>query len=122
MAWGLLADAVLPLHFGFILFVCRGALLVRRRPWLIWPRLPVLAWGAWIEFSHGICPLTPLENHLRHLAGEAGYTGDFIGHYLLAAIYPEGLTPALQGLLGGLLLAGNATLYLALRRGREAHD
>lgn len=122
MPWGPLADLVLLAHLAFVLFATFGALLVRRRPWLAWLHLPALAWGAWIEFSRGQCPLTPLENRLRGLAGETPYPGDFIGHHLLAAIYPEGLTAGAQSVLGVLLLAFNAILYLSLRRAREAHD
>lgn len=119
--YALLADLILLAHLGFILFASFGALLVWRRPRLAWLHLPALAWGAWIEFSHGTCPLTPLENHFRRLAGEAGYAGDFIGHYLFMAIYPEGLTPAWQSQLGGLLLGLNAALYIALWGSRKAH-
>jgi hypothetical protein len=122
MAYGLLADLVLLAHLGFILFAAAGALLVWRWRRLLWPHLAAVAWAAWIEFSHGSCPLTPLENHYRRLAGEAGYTGDFIARYLLAAIYPDGLTPALQGWLGVLLLSLNAGLYAVLLKSRRAHD
>jgi len=122
MPWGPLADLVLLAHFAFILFTAFGALLVRHRPWVAWLHLPALAWGTWIELSHGLCPLTPLENRLRELAGEATYPGDFIGHHLLAMIYPQGLTSDAQTALGAFLLAFNAFLYLSLRRVRKAHD
>jgi hypothetical protein len=115
----LLADLVLLLHLAFILFVLAGAALVWRWPRLAWLHLPAVAWGAWIEISHGICPLTPLENHLRAQAGEAGYEGDFIGHYLLPLIYPDALTPGLQTLLGALALAVNAVFYAWLIRRRH---
>ncbi len=49
MIFGLLADAVLPLHLGFILFVVFGGFLVRRHPRLVWLHLPAAAWGALIE-------------------------------------------------------------------------
>ena len=112
MASALLADAVVLLHLGFILFALLGAALLPRWPRLAWLHAPALAWGAWIELSGGICPLTPLENRLRHAAGEQGYDGGFIAHYLLPLIYPAGLTRETQWVLAAVLLAVNALLYL----------
>jgi hypothetical protein len=119
--YALLADLVLLLHLAFILFVVAGGALVWRRPRLAWLHLPAVAWGVWIEVSHGICPLTPLENRFRALAGEAGYSGDFVGRYLLPLIYPGALTPTLQTLLGVLALLGNAALYAWLVRRRRQY-
>ena len=114
MPWAFLADAVLVLHALFIAWVALGALAVNRWPRLAVLHLPALAWGAWIEFSGGVCPLTPLEVAWRLRAGEAGYAGGFIEHYLAAAIYPEGLTRTHQWWIGGALLAINLALYLRL--------
>ena len=114
----ILADAVLILHLAFVLFVVLGAFLVLRRRKLIWVHLPVVIWGALIEFAGWICPLTPLENWLRARGGDRGYSGGFIDHYLGALIYPEGLTRELQWFLGALVLAINAAIYLRLWRGR----
>jgi len=111
MPYLLLADTILLLHLAFILFVVLGGLLVGRRPRLVWLHLPAVAWGAAVELSGGFCPLTPLENHFRALAGEAAYTGDFIGEYLLAAIYPAGLTREIQIGLGLSALALNLMIY-----------
>lgn len=111
MPFALAADAVLLFHLLFIAFAVAGGLLVARRRTVAWLHLPTAAWAAWIEFSGGICPLTPLENRLRALAGEAGYPGGFIEHYLLPLVYPPGLTPAVQWTLGGLVLAINLVVY-----------
>ena len=108
----LLADAVVAFHFCFILFAVFGALAVAWRWRLRWLHLPVLAWAAGIMALHGICPLTPLENHLRELAGQQGYDGGFIDHYLLPLIYPAGLTPGLQLAGAVLLVIFNGALYL----------
>ena len=113
-----LADAVLVLHLAFILFVVLGGLLVLWRRWLVWLHLPAVAWGILIEFAGWICPLTPLENWLRMQGGERGYSGGFINHYLASLIYPEGLTRELQWLLGALVLAINAIVYLRIWRSR----
>ncbi|HEV3486518.1 MAG TPA: DUF2784 domain-containing protein, partial [Vicinamibacterales bacterium] len=81
--YALAADAVLVLHFAFVLLVVVGALLVWKWPPLAWLHIPAAAWGVAIEFGGWICPLTPLENHLRRLAGDEPYGGDFVARYLL---------------------------------------
>jgi hypothetical protein len=111
MLAALAADGVVVLHFAFILFVVAGGLLVLRWPRLAWLHLPVVAWGAGIEFVGWICPLTPLENRLRRAAGEAGYAQGFIEHYLLPLIYPAGLTREIQIALGLFVLGVNALVY-----------
>jgi hypothetical protein len=107
----LLADAVLFLHLAFVLFVLFGGLLALKWRSAIWFHLPAAAWGAFIEFSGWICPLTPLENWLRRQGGETGYPGDFLSQYLLAILYPEALTPQIQIVLGTVVLAANLTIY-----------
>ena len=113
------ADAVLLLHAAFIVFVVLGALLVARWPAVAWLHLPAAAWGVWIEWSGGLCPLTPLEQRLRLAAGEQGYRGGFIEHYLTGAIYPEGLTREWQWALGAFVLLLNVGLYAAICAARR---
>ena len=114
MTYRVLADAVLVLHLAFIACVALGGFLVLRWPRLAWAHLPVVAWGAWISLSGNICPLTPLENRLRRLGGEAGYSGGFIEHYLTSLIYPATLTRGMQLGLGVLVIAINLAVYLRL--------
>jgi len=109
----LAANFILVFHLGFIAFAVFGGWLVLWRARCAWLHLPAWAWAIWIELSHGICPLTPLENHFRHQAGEAGYSGGFIEHYLLPVIYPPGLEPADQVSLAAVLLTMNLALYAA---------
>lgn len=111
---GLLADGVLVLHGLFIAWAAFGALAVWRWPRLLVLHLPALAWGVWIEISGGICPLTPLENSLRRAAGQSGYSGGFIDHYLGGLIYPAGLTREAQWAVAGVLLAINVVLYAVM--------
>jgi len=115
---GALADLVVVVHLAFVAFVVAGGFLTLRWPRLVWVHVPVFLWGAAISFGGWICPLTPLENRLRLAAGEEGYTGGFIDHYLLAALYPEGLTRGQQAVLGALVLAINGTAYTLLVRKR----
>jgi hypothetical protein len=119
MANRLAADAVLAAHLAFVLFVVFGGLLALRRPRVAWLHLPAVAWAALIEFSGWICPLTPLEVALRRGAGEAGYGGDFVEHYLMALIYPAGLTRELQVSIGAGVLLINLVVYFVLWRRRS---
>ncbi len=119
MLYRLLADTVLVVHALFVLFVAMGAVLLLWKPRLAWLHLPALAWGAGIMLVGGICPLTPLENSLRHSAGQQGYQGGFIEHYLLSALYPQGVTRSVQIGLGVLALAWNITLYAIVWRRRR---
>lgn len=122
MPYRLLAAAVLLLHLGFILFVAAGAALVLRRRRLLPVHLAAVAWGIGIEATGGACPLTALENRLLALAGTAGYGGDFVDHYLVALIYPAGLTRGMQWGLAGAVLGLNALLYVSILRERRRRE
>lgn len=118
------AQAVLLLHFAFVLFAVFGSALVWWRLRLVWLHLPALAWGVWIELTHGLCPLTTLENHLLRAAGETGYGGGFIEHHLMPLLYPPGLQAAQQVWLAVVLVAINLIGYglvIHRHRYRSAH-
>lgn len=120
MLYRALADVAVGLHFAFIVFVVFGAFAAlrwRRIPWL---HVPAALWGVAIELGGWICPLTPLENRLRQLAGSAGYEGSFLERYLLPIIYPADLTREIQVTLGLLVLAINAVAYAWIWRTRRA--
>jgi len=106
----ILADLIVALHFGFILFVSLGGLLVLKWPKLMWLHLPAAIWGASIEFAGWICPLTSLENRLRSASG-GQYASDFIEHYLMPIIYPAGLTREIQIGLGIAVIVLNLLIY-----------
>lgn len=111
MVYSILADVVVVMHLLFIIFVVAGGLLVLRWRYLVWLHIPAAMWGALIEFMGWICPLTPLENRFRRLAGESGYTGDFIEQYLIPLIYPGGLTREIQIMLGVGVIVVNVVIY-----------
>ncbi len=118
--YALLADAVVAAHLAFVVFVVAGGLLALRWPRAALAHLPCAAYGAAIEIGGWICPLTPLENRLRRLAGEAGYSGGFVEHYLLPVLYPEPLTRTGAAVLAALVVAVNAAVYvLVVRRLRR---
>lgn len=114
MAYKLLADMVVLIHFLFVLFSLLGALLVIRWRKIMWFHLPAAFWAAAVEFSGKICPLTPLENWLRSQGGGAAYSGDFIGQYLLWLLYPTGLTREVQIILGAIVVVINIGIYAGL--------
>ena len=99
------------MHLAFIAFVLGGGLLVLWRPRLAWFHLPAAAWGALIEIMGWTCPLTPLENYFLKLAGDISYQGDFIARYLWPIIYPAGLTPVIQNILGAIVIVLNCIIY-----------
>ncbi|MEJ2688495.1 MAG: DUF2784 domain-containing protein [Deltaproteobacteria bacterium] len=111
MLYRLLADFTIAFHFLFMLFVVFGGLLLFWRKFAIWLHLPAAGWGVFIELSGRICPLTPLENHFRNLAGMHGYQSGFIEHYLLQIVYPAGLTRNIQLLLATGVLFVNLLIY-----------
>ena len=110
----LAADFVVLLHFAFIIFVVFGGLAGWRRPILMWLHIPAAAWGAFIELSGRVCPLTPLENRLRIAAGEIGYSGGFIEQYLIPVVYPDDLTRWVQISLGVGGVVINVVVYWLL--------
>ncbi len=118
-----LADLILVAHLGFVVFVTVGALAVFFRPRLALLHVPCLAYGAALELIGWICPLTPLEQGLRLQAGQEGYTGGFIEHYVGGLLYP-GDWDARRVWLGLALVVFNVVAYslilVRIRRNRRA--
>lgn len=121
MSEALLADGVVLLHLAFVLFVVFGGLLVMRYFWVALAHVPAFLWGAYIEITGGLCPLTGVENRLRQKAGEGGYDAGFIEHYIYPVLYPPGLTRTTQFWLATIVLALNGVIYgwILLRRQRK---
>jgi hypothetical protein len=122
MSARLAADLLTVVHLAFILFVVAGGLAVLRWPRMVWLHLPAVAWGAWIELSGGICPLTPLENRWRAAAGDETWAGDFVGRYLMPVVYPQGLTRNAQLALGVGVLLLNLAIYGWIVRRRTRRE
>jgi hypothetical protein len=123
MLYSIAADALVILHLAFIVFVMLGGLLLLKWPRLIYLHLPAVIWGTLVELQGWLCPLTPLEQQFRMLAGESGYSGGFIQHYLLPLIYPAALTRELQTLFALCVITSNLVIYPVIyvkyRRGRQ---
>ena len=108
---GWLADIIVVIHFLFVIFVIFGSLLLLWSRKIVWFHLPAALWGALIEFTGWICPLTPLENRFRFQAGRDIYDKGFVENYILPVLYPQALTRNIQIVLGFLVIVINLTLY-----------
>jgi hypothetical protein len=122
MLYQFAADGVLLLHLAFILFVLLGAAITAWWRWMPIVHLPAAAWGIFVEITGRVCPLTYLENYLRIKAGQLGYAESFIEHYLLAIIYPAGLTRGIQFALAGAVVIVNVMIYGRLLYSRHMAD
>ena len=122
MLYRALADLVALIHLAFIVFVVLGGLLALRWRWVPWVHLPAAAWGAAVEFFGWLCPLTPLENLLRHSSGSVAYSDGFIEQYLLPIIYPADLTRGLQYSLGFVVVILNAAVYFFVWHQHRTHQ
>ena len=120
IACSIFADILVLLHLGFVLFVILGGLCVLKWKWVMWVHLPAAMWGALIEFTGWVCPLTPLENWFRTLGGGPGYTVSFTEQYILPLLYPTDLTRDIQLFLGVFVILVNLGIYaLVLYRDKK---
>jgi len=111
MAYRIAADLTLLAHFVFAAFAVFGGVLVAGDLRWAWLHIPVVIWSALVNLADWTCPLTPLENRLRALAGQSGYGGGFIQHYVGRAVYPRGMPRQMELIAGISVLAGNALVY-----------
>jgi hypothetical protein len=110
----ILADLVLGFHFAFIVFAVLGGFLVLWKPWMVWLHIPSVLWSGYVNLFGQVCPLTPLENRFRYVAGQAGYEGGFIEHYIARLVYPS-VMPERWGLISGFsVLIWNVFVYTLL--------
>jgi len=109
-----LAVATLSLHAVFVGLVVFGAVFALWRPWVLFLQVPAVLWGAYIELSGGLCPLTTLENRFRERAGMAGYEESCLEHHVFRVLYPEGLTRETQLGLAAVVMLVNVALYVWL--------
>jgi hypothetical protein len=121
MWYRLFADLIVLIHVAFVGFVLLGGLFALRWRLVVWVHLPAAVWGAIVELSGWICPLTPLENWLRAQASETRHNGDFIAYYLLPILYPDALTREIQTIMGIGVIVLNATIYWWLWRRQVFH-
>ncbi|MGQ4267550.1 DUF2784 domain-containing protein [Nocardiopsis changdeensis] len=122
MAYRIIGDAAMLLHFAFILYIALGGFLAWKWPRTLWAHLAVAAYGLAISVFAWTCPLTLVENWGRENAGRAGLAEEgFIDHYLTGVIYPAEALREAQAAVGALVVlswAGHAVLTARRRRAR----
>jgi hypothetical protein len=116
MIYKLAANGIALFHLTFILFVLFGGLLLLKWPSVAFLHVPAAVWGVLIELAGWYCPLTRWENLLLQRAGQAGYSGGFLAHYIFALIYPSGLTRGIEIALGLVVLGLNVGVYVRVFR------
>jgi hypothetical protein len=118
----ILGNLVLACHFVFVLFSVLGGFLVLWKRRIAWLHVPSVLWSSFVNLFSHVCPLTPLENRFRRLAGRAGYEGGFIEHYIAPLVYPGGMPRRMELIAGYSVLIWNAFVYALVvilqRRGR----
>lgn len=111
------AEAVVLLHFSWIIFVVFGAFFLwRTRRWK-YVHLVAVLYSVAIEIWGWICPLTYLEQWLWLKAGVESYEGSYVTYYLEKIIYlrvPQGL------LVSAVVVLLVVTVYLYFFRPRQA--
>lgn len=105
------ANLVLLTHFAFVLFAVFGGLLAALVRGWAWIHVPTVLWSSLINLAGLTCPLTPLENHFRRKAGQAGYQSGFVQHYVGPLVYPRGMPRRLELVAGFSVVAWNAVVY-----------
>jgi len=99
LPYQLLADTVLVVHFGVVLFVIGGLLALYVGNLLAWAwvnawpfrlihaaAIAVVVAESWLGIT---CPLTSLESWLRSQAGSRGYSGSFIEYWIQQLLFYE---------------------------------
>lgn len=99
LPWRLLADSVLVLHAGVVLFVVGGLVLIVAGQWLRWDwvnrlgfriaHLAAIGFVVLQAWLGAVCPLTTLENWLRVRAGQTGMGPGFIEYWLQRLLFYE---------------------------------
>ena len=117
----LFADTVLLLHFFFVIFAILGGLAVLYKRRVIWLHVPVVLWSSLVNLAGWTCPLTPLENFFHAAAGQAGYEGGFLEHYIEPLVYPSGMPRNFQLIAGVSILVWNLVVYVFLIYWQERH-
>jgi hypothetical protein len=116
VAYRSLADAVVVVHFAFVVFVAVGGLLAWRWPRVLWLHVPAVVWGVGIVTVGYECPLTPLERYLRRLGGEDPPDTGFIDRYVEDVVYPDEYTPVLRSVAVVLVAVGWTGVLVRRRR------
>ena len=114
MGYRLAADTMVTAHLLYIVFVVVGGFIAFRARWILWLHVPAVMWAIYVQYIGRVCPLTTWEKQFRGLAGDAGYEGGFIDHYIVPIVYPPDMPVAMHLVLGTLVVLINGGVYAAL--------
>jgi hypothetical protein len=118
MLYRRLADVVVVIHVLIAIFFFLGGIPAMDQPWIALLHLPLSIWVSAAYLMGWTCPLTPLENSLRRAAGERGYHGSFIDHYLGRTVAspsaPENPVLSRHGRWGQILVGGFFCLWTVI--------
>lgn len=120
MPYAVLADAVVAIHLGFVVFVAVGGFIAWRHPLVLVAHVPAVAWALGIVTIGWPCPLTRVENRLRERAGADAYEGAFLDRYVTGILYPTQHERLMQALVAALVIC--AYVGFLLRRRRVANS
>jgi len=120
VVYRLFGDAVIILHFLWILFILFGLFIGIKYGRLIWVHLGGLVFTLILNIGGWFCPLTYLENHLYGLYNpQLSYAGSFIGQYLQRLIYLD-LDEAYLRIAAVIWVAINLGGYVLLFKKRKS--
>ena len=110
------ANFVLVFHTLFAGYAVLGAPLVLYDLRFLITHVPVVLWSSMVNLANWTCPLTPLEQNLRRLAGQQAFQGGWIQHYLEPVVRPLGMPRRMELIAGFSVLLWNLIVYLLLWR------
>jgi Protein of Unknown function (DUF2784) len=111
MLYGILANIIVLVHLGWILFLITGACWGRKQIAVMIVHVAGLLFAVVMQIFGWLCPLTHLEVWLRgKQGGIASYPGSFIAHYAEKFVYME-VTPVIIFILTLALVITNAWIY-----------
>ena len=120
MLYDFLANAVIVIHLGFVVFVAVGGFVAWRYPRILVAHGPAVAWALGIVTVGWSCPLTGVENNLRERAGRLTYDGGFVDRYLTGVLYPTEYEQLMQALVAAGVTSAYVPLIVRWRRSRMA--
>lgn len=118
MAYRVIGEGAMLLHFAFLVYVTFGGFLAWRWPRALWLHVPIAGYALGIAAIGWVCPLTHVEDWARLNAGQQGF-GDtgFIDNYLGGIVYPEGQMIVFQLMVGtGVAISWIGLILIHLRR------
>ena len=107
----MLANIVVVLHVGFVVFLPIGGFIAWRWRGVMWAHLACVAIGVVSVAINFDCPLTTWEQSLRRGAGQRVYTEGFIDHYLTGKVYPHGYQWVVQLIFAACIIGSYAWMF-----------